>query len=190
MVIIKGRMNRMVDCYEYRIVTSRGDLTLIWRRGEDDALDRLALDDRGRLLTFPDRESARRYCEDQGRRLVRDDEPPLDLVAVGRWAEQSGPGPYAGPDAGPVSAGLVLDAWNFFEDLARSLKADPPLPPRGPLSESAYEKIFGGSALDPDGGAGAWTADETEAVRVLLRAGLELWRQAVPDAPLTGPASP
>ncbi|MFF3073234.1 hypothetical protein [Kitasatospora sp. NPDC057936] len=67
----------------------------------------------------------------------------------------------------------------FFEDLSRSLKAGPPLPAQGPVHDSAYEKVFGGEALEPAAGEGAWTGEETAAVRELLRAGLELWEQAV-----------
>ncbi|MGW3508602.1 hypothetical protein [Streptomyces sp. NPDC000994] len=62
---------------------------------------------------------------------------------------------------------------------SHSLKAGPPLPSQESIHDSAYEKIFDGEALEPTAGEGAWTAEETAAVRALLRAGLDLWEQAV-----------
>ncbi|MEU4149234.1 hypothetical protein [Streptomyces sp. NPDC026659] len=64
------------------------------------------------------------------------------------------------PDPDSLSAGPLLDAWNFSDDLSHSLKADPPLPPQG-------------------AGDGAWTDEEIAAVREFLRAGLNLWELAV-----------
>ncbi|MEV7359500.1 hypothetical protein [Kitasatospora sp. NPDC091276] len=160
----------MADYYPYRIATRRGDLTLIWRPGEGDAPDGLAIDDLGRLLAFHDLKALREYCDRNGWELAWEGEGTLDLGVVRRWVEH--------PDLGPVPAGLLLDAWNFFEDLSHSLKASPPLPSQGSIHDSAYEKIFGGEALEPAAGEGAWTDEETAAVRELLRAGLDLWVQA------------
>lgn len=161
----------MADHYPYRIVTRREDLTLIWRPGEGDALDEFVVDGLGRLLAFHDLETLREYCDRNDRELIQEDEAALDLAAVRRWIER--------PDPGAVSAGLLLDAWNFFEDLSRSLQAAPSLPSQGPIHDSAYEKIFGGEALEPTAGEGAWTGEETAAVREFLRAGLVLWGRAV-----------
>ncbi|MFE4416155.1 hypothetical protein [Streptomyces sp. NPDC056821] len=161
----------MADYYPYPIATRRGDLTLIWRPGEDDAPDELVVDELGRLLAFHDLKTLQEYCDRNGLELVREDEGTLDLGLVRRWVEH--------PGLGSVPAGLLLDAWNFFEDLSHSLKAGPPLPSQGPVHDSAYEKIFGGEALEPTAGEGAWTAEETAAVRELLGAGLDLWEQAV-----------
>ncbi|MGJ3561272.1 hypothetical protein ACR6C2_35530 [Streptomyces sp. INA 01156] len=130
----------MADHYPYRIVTRREDLTLIWRPGEGDALDEFVVDGLGRLLAFHDLETLREYCDRNDRELIQEDEAALDLAAVRRWIER--------PDPGAVSAGLLLDAWNFFEDLSRSLQAAPSLPSQGPIHDSAYEKIFGGEALN------------------------------------------
>ncbi|MEV7782037.1 hypothetical protein [Kitasatospora sp. NPDC088351] len=161
----------MADYFPYRIVTRRGDLTLIWRPGEGDAPDELLVDDLGGLLAFQDLKTLREYCERNDRELIWEGEGTLDLAVVRRWVEH--------PDLDSVSAGLLLEAWNFFEDLSRSLKAGPPLPSQGSIHDSAYEKIFGGDALEPTAGEGAWTDEETAAVRELLRAGLDLWEHAV-----------
>ncbi|MER5368586.1 hypothetical protein [Streptomyces sp. NPDC002722] len=161
----------MADYYPYPIATRRGDLTLIWRPGEGDAPDELAVDELGRLLAFHDPKTLQEYCDRNGWELVWEDEGALDLGVVRRWVEH--------PSLGSVTAGLLLNAWNFFEDLSRSLKAGPPLPSQGSIHDSAYEKIFGGKALEPTADEGAWTDEETAAVRELLRAGLDLWEQAV-----------
>ncbi|MGW2770120.1 hypothetical protein [Streptomyces sp. NPDC001275] len=164
----------MADYYPYSIATRRGDLTLIWRPGEDDAPDELAVDELGRLLAFHDLRTLQEYCDRNGLELTWEGEGTLDLGVVRRWVEH--------PDLGSVPAGLLLDAWNFFEDLSHSLKAGPPLPSQGSIHDSAYEKIFGGEALEPTAGEGAWTAEETAAVRELLRAGLDLWEHAVHES--------
>ncbi|MCX5263168.1 hypothetical protein [Streptomyces sp. NBC_00199] len=161
----------MADCHPYRIVSTRGESTLIWRPGEGDDPDALAVDDRGRLLAFHDLDTLRDHCDRNGWDLVREEEATLDLAVVRRWVEH--------PDHGPVSAGLLLEAWNFFDDLSHSLDDLPPLPSRGPLQDRAYEKIFGGEALEPTAEDGAWTDEETKAVRELLRSGLEFWERAV-----------
>ncbi|OII67634.1 hypothetical protein [Streptomyces sp. CC77] len=161
----------MADCYPYRITTHREDLTVIWQPGEDDGPDALAVDDHGRLLVFEDRETLQEYCARNGWKLVGESEATLDLDVVREWVEHS--------DLGPVTAGLLLDAWNFIEDLSHSLKTGPSLPSQGPIHDSAYEKIFRGDALVPAAAAGAWTDEETAAVRELLRAGLSLWERAV-----------
>lgn len=164
----------MADHYPYRIVTRREDLTLIWRPGEGDAPDELVVDGLGRLLVFHGLETLREHCDRNGWELVREDEATLDLAPVQRWVEH--------PDPDSVSAGLLLEAWNFSEDLSHSLKTGPPLPSQGTIHDSAYEKIFGGDALGPTAGEGAWTDEETEAVREFLSAGLDLWEQAVRGA--------
>ncbi|MGW1545657.1 hypothetical protein [Streptomyces sp. NPDC002346] len=161
----------MADYYPYRIVTRRGDLTLIWRPGEGDAPDELVVDDRGQLLAFHDLKTLQEHCDRNRWELIWEGEGTLDLGAVGLWVEY--------PHHSTVSAGLLLDAWNFFEDLSHSLKIGPPLPPQGPIHNNAYEKIFGGGALTADGGEEAWTDEETAAVRELLRTGLDLWEQAI-----------
>ncbi|MFE4216304.1 hypothetical protein [Streptomyces sp. NPDC056844] len=161
----------MTDRYPYRIAARRGDLTLLWRPGHDEDPDELAVDELGCLLTFHDLDTLQTYCERNGWELVRDGGTTLDLDAVRLWVE------HPGHDSSQPE--LLLDAWNFFEDLSHSLKSGPPLPPQGPAHDSAYEKIFGGEALEPTAGEGAWTAEETETVRDLLGAGLNLWEQAV-----------
>ncbi|MYQ39229.1 hypothetical protein B046DRAFT_03998 [Streptomyces sp. LamerLS-316] len=161
----------MTDHYPYRIAARRGDLTLIWRPGEGDAPDELAVDELGGLLTFHGLETLQAHCDRNGWELVRDGGTTLDLDAVRRWVEH--------PDHDSSRPELLLDAWNFFEDLSHSLRTGPPLPPQGPVHDSAYEKIFGGEALEPAAGDGAWTAEERGAVRDLLGTGLNLWEQAV-----------
>ncbi|MFG2813159.1 hypothetical protein [Streptomyces sp. NPDC048410] len=162
----------MPDHYPYEIATRTRNLTLIWQPGEGDAPDEFAVDQLGGLLTFHDLEALRNYCDRNQCELVEDGGTTLDLDVVRQWADN----PDRVPD--PVSPGLLLEAWNFFEDLSHTLKAAPPLPALGPIHDSAYEKIFGGET---------WTIEETTAVRDLLHAGLHLWEQAVHGTPFTRP---
>ncbi|MFF6780549.1 hypothetical protein [Streptomyces sp. NPDC012510] len=164
----------MTDHYPYRIETATGDLTLLWRAGEGDAHDAFLVDGVGRLLVFPDLDRLQGHCEHHGRTLVRADAVPLDLDAVRGWVER--------PRCDSVSAGTLLDAWNFFDDLAHGLGAESALPPQGPVHDSAYEKVFGGEVLAGDVGDGAWSEEERAAVGGFLRAGLRLWDQAVRES--------
>ncbi|MFE2283415.1 hypothetical protein ACFXDJ_04485 [Streptomyces sp. NPDC059443] len=62
----------------------------------------------------------------------------------------------------------MLEAWNFFEDLARGLHAVHGLPAQGAVHDSAYEKLFAGEC-------GAWIRDERDRVVELLAVGVALW---------------
>ena len=174
----------MPDRHPYRVTSRRGDLVLIWQAGAGDDPDTLAVDDRGRLLAFHDVEPLGEYCAEQGWDLTVDsgssDEPvaSLDLDPVRSWVE--------GTRRGPAPSGLLLEAWNFFEDLARSGVAARSLPVQGGDHDAAYERIF------DEGGAGAWTDEEAAAARGLLKAGLDLWEEAARSAPAPGrpPFSP
>lgn len=77
----------MSDYYPYRIATRGGDLTLIWRPGEGNVPDELAVDDRGRLLAFHDLKALQEHCDRNRWELIWEGEGTLDLVAVGRWIE-------------------------------------------------------------------------------------------------------
>ncbi|GAA2796026.1 hypothetical protein GCM10010441_21550 [Kitasatospora paracochleata] len=168
----------MADHYPYRITTRTGDLLLIWRLGEGDDVDRLVVDGLGRLRTFPDLAAMSECCRRNGWELVwedGEDTAALDLAAVRRWMQH--------PRDAPVREVLLLDAWNFFEDLSRSLTTGAPLPEQGPVHNSAYDKLFGGTALDPTADDDdSWTDEEAAAVRELLRAGMELWDTAARES--------
>ncbi|MFE0629425.1 hypothetical protein ACFW3D_21005 [Streptomyces sp. NPDC058864] len=84
----------------------------------------------------------------------------LELTRVQRWLED--------PVRRHVPPGAVLEAWNFFEDLARGLGEANRLPRQNAVHDSAYEKLFGGECA-------AWTPEERHAVLDLLTAGVELW---------------
>ncbi|MFI1508699.1 hypothetical protein [Streptomyces sp. NPDC020597] len=172
----------MADCYPYRIAARGGEVALIWRPGEGDDPDALAVDDLGRLLAFQDLDALQDHCDRNGWELVREGGATLDLVGVRRWVEH--------PEQGPPPAGLLLEAWNFFDDLSHSLGVVTAPPSRGPLQDRAYEKLFGGESLEPAAGDEARTDQEARVVRELLAVGLELWEQAVKNAFVPGRAGP
>ncbi|MFI2781305.1 hypothetical protein [Streptomyces sp. ALB3] len=163
----------MTDCYPYRVLTRTGHLALIWRPGEGDDPDTFAVDGAGALLVFHDPQTLRTYCERKRWELIRDGAAELDPAAVRQWVGR--------PEVCPVPSGFLLDAWNFFEDLAWSLTSGPSLAPQGPVHDSAYEKFFGGDVPGP-ADDGAWTDEEAAAVRDFLTTGLELWEHAVRGA--------
>ncbi|MER5642733.1 hypothetical protein ABT095_38075 [Kitasatospora sp. NPDC002227] len=167
----------MTDSYPYRISSRTEDVLLLWHRGEGDAKDTLAVDDGGRLLTFAGYQALRKHCALIGHEFMEDEEETvLDLDTVRRWVEHRLPG--------HMSAGLLLDAWNSLEDLARSVKTAASLPARDAVQDSAYDKLFlfRRNVFATDHGEEAWTAEETAAARELLRAGIGMWEQAVRDS--------
>ncbi|WP_329019304.1 hypothetical protein [Streptomyces sp. NBC_00690] len=161
----------MAEHYPYRIITKSGDLFVVWQPGAGDDPNELAVDEHGRLLVFEDLQS----LEEQGERsrwtLISEEDDSLDLSLVREWVWQ--------PRLRSASPGLLLDAWNFLEDLSHTLEDRSSLPAQGPVHDSAYEKFYEGDPLASDGSEEAWTEEETAAVNELLRAGLDLWEQAV-----------
>ncbi|MFJ9697694.1 hypothetical protein [Kitasatospora sp. NPDC101183] len=155
----------MTDHFPYRIVTGRGDMTLLWRHGEGDDPADLAVDEAGRLLAFEELRPMQDLCDRRGWKLVHEGGATLNLAPVRRWVEQPGPG--------PVHPGLLLEAWNFFDDLFHTLRSRTAVPAQGPLHDNAYVKLFDGED--------AWTPEEESAVRTILRAGLSLWDRESQD---------
>lgn len=165
----------MNDHYPYRLTVERRDLFLLWCGGEDDHPDQFIVDAQGKLIAFDDIPALRRWCETHRLALVPDTEGSLDLRLVRQWVKQ--------PHLRIASAGLLLDAWNFFDDLSHSLTARSSLPAQGPVHDSAYEKLFAGDPLARHGGDGIWTDQETSAVKELLGAGMNLWDRQSPRVP-------
>ncbi|MFE9404295.1 hypothetical protein ACFYNY_21360 [Streptomyces sp. NPDC006530] len=103
---------------------------------------------------------ARVYVRRQGRRLATSETNTLELTRVQHWLED--------PGRRGVPSGAVLEAWNFFEDLARGLDEAHRLPQQSAVHNSAYEKLFGDECV-------AWTPAEQRAALELITAGVELW---------------
>ncbi|MCM2392153.1 hypothetical protein [Streptomyces albipurpureus] len=161
----------MTDHYPYRISVERRDLFLIWRPGEGDEPAELIVDAHGRLAAFDDLQALEEHCANNRWELVPEVDDALDLRPVRQWVKH--------PHLRLASAGLLLEAWNFFDDLSHSLKARSSMPSQGAIHNMAYEKIYSGDPLSRHSGEDAWTDEETAAVRELLRAGLKLWERAV-----------
>ncbi|MGW7052555.1 hypothetical protein [Streptomyces sp. NPDC054887] len=154
--------------YPYRIRSNEADHFLIWRPGEGDFPDQFMTDNGGRPWSLHDRTTLQKTCDREGWELNWEGEGSLDLTAVRRWVE--------GSDRDSPSAELLLEAWNFFDDLSYSTRTGTTLPSRGPTQDNAYEKLFAGDSPPANGVSESWTEEETAAVRELLRAGLDLWR--------------
>ncbi|MGW2639339.1 hypothetical protein [Streptomyces sp. NPDC001348] len=162
-VFAGGRRGGDGGLYPYRVrALGRGGVVL-WIGGGDDEPDRvLALPaaEHCQVPVFATVRQARAYASRRGRRLATSEAGTLELVRVQHW--------LAAPTRRRVPSGAVLEAWNFFEDLARGLGEPHRLPRQSALHNSAYDKLFGGECT-------AWTPDEQRAVLELLTAGVELW---------------
>ncbi|MFF3429329.1 hypothetical protein [Streptomyces sp. NPDC002602] len=150
--------------YAYRVRGRERGAVVLWIGGRGDTPDRVfALPAAGhrRLPVFVTARRARTYAERRGSGLAAAHEVGLlDLARVQRWLDD--------PAGRAAPSGAVLEAWNFFEDLARGLGAVDRLPRQEAIHDGAYEKLFAGECS-------TWTSDEAGAVRGLLAAGVDLW---------------
>ncbi|MFD5819412.1 hypothetical protein [Streptomyces sp. NPDC127038] len=162
-VFAAGHPRGREHLFAYRVRGLDRSAVALWISGVNDEPDRvLALPaaDRRRVPLFTTVRQARVYADRRGRKLDWPEAATLELGRVQHWLED--------PVRRQVPPGAVLDAWNFFEDLARGLGEVDRLPPQGAVHNSAYERLFGGECA-------AWTEAEQRAVRELLTAGVELW---------------
>ncbi|MEV5008486.1 hypothetical protein AB0K74_44675 [Streptomyces sp. NPDC056159] len=162
-VFAAGHRGRRGRFYAYRVRGLGRSAVVLWIGGEGDEPDQvLALPgaDHCRVPVFMTVRQARMYVSRRGRRLATSEVNTLELTRVQHWLED--------PVRRRVPSGAVLEAWNFFEDLARGLGEVHRLPQQSAMHDSAYEKLFGGECA-------AWTPAEQHAVLELITAGVELW---------------
>ncbi|MFJ3819936.1 hypothetical protein [Streptomyces nodosus] len=162
-VFAAGRHGRRGNLYACRVRGLVRSAVVLWIGGEGDEPDQvLALPEAGRcqVPVFMTVRQARMYVSRRGRRLATPEADTLELTRVQHWLED--------PVRRRVPSGAVLEAWNFFEDLARGLGEVHRLPQQSAVHDSAYEKLFGDECA-------AWTPAEQRAVLELITAGVELW---------------
>ncbi|MEV8454379.1 hypothetical protein AB0467_16810 [Streptomyces sp. NPDC052095] len=158
-----GRRGGGGSLYAYRVRARGRGAVVLWIGGRGDEPDQvLALPEAGRhrVPVFVTVRQAGMYARRRGRELATPEADTLELSRVQHWLED--------PVRRKVPAGTLLEAWNFFDDLARGLDAVHRLPQRGTAQNSAYVKLF-------EGECASWTPDERRAVLELIRAGTELW---------------
>ncbi|MFI5618385.1 hypothetical protein [Streptomyces sp. NPDC051567] len=149
--------------YRYRIRGNDRSTVLLWIGGPGDEPDQILTEpvaDHPHVQAFVTARQARTYATRRGWKLADPATATLELTDVQHW--------LAAPAHRKPPPGAVLEAWNFFEDLARGLHTPHRLPQQTAVHNSAYEKLFAGEP-------GAWTPDEQHAVRELITAGVELW---------------
>ncbi|MFJ2501992.1 hypothetical protein [Streptomyces sp. NPDC087539] len=162
-VFATGRRGGGGTLYAYRLRGRGRSAVVLWLGGRGDEPDQVfAVPEAGRwqLPVFVTVRQARVYVRRRGRELATSEANTLELCRVQHWLED--------PVRRKMPPGAVLEAWNFFEDLARGLDAVHQLPQQGTVQNSAYEKLF-------EGDCATWTPDEQHAVLKLIRAGVELW---------------
>ncbi|MFF9851142.1 hypothetical protein [Streptomyces litmocidini] len=158
-----GRHGGRENLFAYRVRGFGRSAVVLWIGGEGDAPDRVLTSseaDRLQVPVFTTVRQARAYASRRGLGPATSEAGALELTRVQRWLED--------PAHRHVPSGAVLEAWNFFEDLARGLGEVHRLPRQSAVHNSAYEKLFGGECA-------AWTPAERRAVLELITAGVELW---------------
>ncbi|MFF3014758.1 hypothetical protein [Streptomyces sp. NPDC057939] len=149
--------------HAYRVRGRGRSAVILWSGGRGDAPDQvvaLPAADRCGVPVFTTVRQARMYATRRGLRPATAEANTLELKRVEHWLED--------PVRRRVPAGPVLEAWNFFEDLARGLHESNRLPRQSSVHNSAYEKLFADECAE-------WTPAEHDAVLELVAAGLELW---------------
>jgi hypothetical protein len=162
-VFATGNRGGRRSLYAYRVRGRGRSAVVLWIGGRGDEPDQVfTVPEAGRrhVPVFVTARQARVYVCRRGREPAASEVDTLELRRVQHWLED--------PVRRKIPPGAVLEAWNFFEDLARGLDAAHRLPQQGPLHNSAYEKLFGGECV-------AWTPEEQRAVLELIGAGAELW---------------
>ncbi|MFD0141520.1 MULTISPECIES: hypothetical protein [unclassified Streptomyces] len=160
-VFASGRRRGSLYAYRVRGLGRSGVVLWVGGRGDEpDQVVSLPEADRCRVPVFTTVRQARVYAIRRGRGLAASGADTLELTRVQHWLEA--------PERRRVPSGAVLEAWNFFEDLARGLDEVRQLPQQDAVHDSAYEKLFGDEYA-------AWTPAEKRAVLELMRVGVELW---------------
>jgi hypothetical protein len=154
--------------YPYRIRGRERSGLVVWASGADGPDDRVLTlrgDDGPRVPLFVTCRQVTAHLRREGRTLETPEYHTLELERVQHWLDD--------PAGRRTPWGQVLDAWNFFEDLARGLGPTPAaadlLSRQGAVHDSAYRNIFEA----PPGRR--WTPAEQHAVIDLLTAGTVLW---------------
>ncbi|MFF3447888.1 hypothetical protein ACFYXJ_12250 [Streptomyces sp. NPDC002667] len=131
-VLTAGRRGGRGRLYAYRVRGLDRSAVVLWIGGLDDEPDQvLALreGDHFRVPLFTTVRQARVYADRRGWRPACPEADTLELGRVQHWLEN--------PARRRVPSGAVLDAWNFFEDLARGLGGVHPLPAQNAMHDSA-----------------------------------------------------
>jgi len=118
-----------------------------------------------------------------GLSLVPDEPARYDFDQLREWC--------IGAEASGVDCPALLNAWNFFDDLARlhdDAESDYAKLSRG--AETSYDKLFWGNnlpSMTPPGESftPVWSAEELEDIRRVMEAGLKLVEAEL--SPVEGP---
>lgn len=156
------------------------DTFVVWYQEERDGFVRRP---DGRLLHARCLEGLASAAAEIGLTLVPDEPAPYDFDQLRGWC--------MGAEASGIDCPAFLNAWNFFDDLAR-LRDDPDSDYAN-LSRSAaqcYDKLFWGKSLPSVTPPGErftpdWSAEELRDIRRVIEAGLRLVETEL--SPVEGP---
>jgi hypothetical protein len=145
------------------------DTFVLWYQDERDGFVR---DPDGQLLAARSLEALASAASELGLSLVQDGPSLYDFDKLREWCVRT--------EAAGVDCAAFLNAWNFFDDLAR-LHEDRQWD-YAKLSQRAsqtYDKLFWGNNLPsvtPPGErfTASWSAEELEEIRLVMEAGLRL----------------
>ena len=147
---------------------------LIWF---EDEVDGLHLNLSGRVATFRSDEDTHQYASRNGIALEPDPSALFDFDKIEQWMEN--------PVAAPLNREEILDTWNIFKDVAKSVQElGLPFFQAEECMLSTYQKLFRWDSSQEVTAAGkhdgpTWSDEEIGEVVNLLRIGFDMIRAAI-----------
>jgi hypothetical protein len=166
----------MRDFYPYGFRLDNQEHLVVWFTADAEP-DGVVVTD-GRLVAHSDLDGLYDYARLRGLQLVDDAELNwVDLDAIAFWT-------VVGDEIEPDCVEL-LDAWNLFADVARSLGV--PLREGSEVLDHVYDKIFWGNNLKMmtppcESSEPSWSDEELVLIRETMTRGLALVRQGLRGA--------
>ena len=163
-------MGRMYFGLWYRF--QGADAFLLWYTDEQDGV---VVDETGRVLSFSDPETLKRWARLHGWKAATTGMILHDLDAVQQWIEH--------PSSDTIDCDLALAAWNMFIDVRVSIGQRNALRD-DPENDDIYDKLFFGNNLPSMTPPGehyipVWSAEEAERLKNILSEGLNLFQERV-----------
>jgi hypothetical protein len=152
-----------------RVRMNGSDAFVIWYQDDRDGFVRKHDE---RLLVADSVESLAEAAAEISVTLVPDETTDYDFDRLRAWCEHANPA--------SLEYATLLNAWNFFDDLARlNENPDSNFAKLSRSAETVYDKIFWGNNLPSVTPGGErfvpmWEADELDTIRQVMESGLAL----------------
>ncbi len=162
--------------YPYAYIHQGKRTILVW---QTNGKDTFRLDPEGRLISAPTVEELKHQIGEDARRVAWAEGAEINFDRF--WVSLRNMRPVR--SSSEQTCHLLLNGWNFLEDLGRTFRSDKELEGlRSPLLSKAYEKLFYGNnlpSMTPKGHSyhPLWTAEDMQAFRTEFRKVWQVFRE-------------